>query len=118
MKKEQELVEKFVNSRNWENPKILKDLLLNIVEETGEAWNIIKWVDEKKQQELVVSHKDKFEDFIGDTLYLILRISNTTNVDAEIALKKTIKEYEQRFPKGTKSANILAGGTDLKYQKN
>ena len=40
----QERVKKFVNSRNWETPGVIKDLLLNIVEETGEAWMNMKKV--------------------------------------------------------------------------
>ena len=118
MDKEQELVKKFVDSRSWENPGAIKDLLLNIVEETGEAWNIIKWVDEEKGKELMEKNKEQFQDFIGDQLYLILRIANTAGVNAKKALQETIKEYEERFPVGTKNANVLAGGTDLKYQKN
>ena len=46
MKKAQESIAKFNLERGWEkDDKIIKDFLLNLCEECGEAWNIIKWVD-------------------------------------------------------------------------
>jgi len=114
----QEHVKEFVNSRNWESPGVIKDLLLNIVEETGEAWNIVKWVGPEEQEKLIQENKDSFKDFVGDQLFLLYRIANIAGVNAEEAVKETLDEYEKRFPvKETKGkhTNILAGGTDHKY---
>ena len=62
--------------------------------------------------------KDEVSDFIGDTLFLILKIANQSEVDAEKALQDTLDEYEKRMPpevmQKVKHANKLAGGVDNK----
>jgi len=116
--KAQEKISEFDKARGWEGKWYVKDLALNINEEIGELWNLIKWVDEAKQKQLAKEHIDKVSDFIGDTLFLILKIANQTNVDADKALQETLNEYEKRMPpkvmKKVKHANKLAGGVDNK----
>ena len=118
MRELQRAVKDFVDAREWETPGHMKDFLLNVCEECGEAWHIVKWVGTEKEAELIEKHKAEMLDFVGDQLYLIMRIANISGVDAEEALKATLKEYEGRFPvkeiKG-KHANLYAGGIDHKY---
>jgi 8-oxo-dGTP diphosphatase len=113
----QEEIKEFNDKREWSDPSCIKDLMLNFDEEIGEMWNLIKWLDAEKQQEMIAAHKDEVENFIGDMLYLILKIGYLCNVDSEKAISDVMKEYEQRFPadlvKG-KNGNIFAGGIDLK----
>ena len=117
----QDVVKKFNVDRDWlKNSDDVKDLLLNMCEESSEAWNLIKWVDLKKQKELINKQHDEWEDFVGDQLFLIFKIASIAGVDSEKAIKRTIKEYEERFPvdkiKG-KHSNLNASGIDLKYTK-
>jgi NTP pyrophosphatase (non-canonical NTP hydrolase) len=114
----QQRVRAFVDSREWEIPGRLKDLLLNIVEETGEAWNLIKWTGPEREDELIEKSRAEFKDFVGDVLYLVMRVANTTGVDAMQALEETLDEYESRFPQREvtgKTTNVHAGGIDHKY---
>lgn len=119
IKEAQEKIEKFDEERGWKGDWYLKDLSLNICEEVGELWNLIKWVNEEKQREIAEKNKKEIENFIGDTIFLILKIANKTKVDVEKALKETLSEYERRMPpekmKKAKHANIKAGGVDGKY---
>ena len=114
----QEKIRIFDKERGWENDWNLKDLSLNITEEIGEFWNLIKWVDEEKQKKIIDENKDKTSDFIGDTLFLVLKIANQSKIDAEKSLQETLKEYEKRMPaekiKIVEHANRLAGGIDNK----
>jgi len=122
MKDLQNKIRFFDEVRGWSNHWNVKDLLLNITEEGGEFWNIIKWVDDEKQKELANSHKDKISDYIGDTMFLLLKIANQTGVDASQALQNTLDEYEKRMPpevmKKVLHANKLAGGIDNKEFNN
>ena len=115
----QEKIKAFNDAREWSNPSIIKDLLLNMSEEIGEFWNIIKWVDVETQQRLIKENKEEVENFIGDMTYLTLKIAYLTDVDSKKAIEDVLAEYEQRFPvkllKG-KHANLKAGGIDLKKQ--
>ena len=78
MKSAQEQVKKFNEERNWGKESLwsMKDLMLNMVEETGEAWNIIKWLKDKELENAVKKNKAKFEDFVGDQLFLILKLAH------------------------------------------
>lgn len=118
MSEAQDRVKKFNDEREWGKFSEIKDLLLNMNEEIGEFWNIIKWVDVDKQKELIEKHKAEVENFIGDMEYLILKIATICGIDAEKETIKVVEEYEKRFPvdkiKKAKHANKLAGGIDEK----
>lgn len=114
----QDKLRMFDKARNWDNNWNIKDLLLNITEEGGEMWNMIKWIDEEKQKKVVKENMAEVSDYIGDTLFLILKIANQTGVDASQALQNTLDEYERRMPAGVMKAvghaNKRAGGVDSK----
>lgn len=115
----QEALKSFNDARDWSKPSSIKDLLLNMNEEIGEFWNLIKWVDTSTQQRLIKENKAEVENFIGDMLYLILKIAYLSEVDAEKGILDVLKEYEKRFPvEKTKGnhGNIRAGGIDLKKE--
>ncbi len=118
IKKAQDKIYEFDKERNWENTWNLKDLALNITEEVGEFWNLIKWIDTEKQKKVIEQNKDEASDFIGDTLFLILKLANKMKIDATQALINTLEEYERRMPpkimKEKKHANKFAGGYDNK----
>ena len=115
-----EFQKKFNEARGWnKDSRFLKDFLLNLCEESGEAWSIIKWIDGEKQKEVINANKDQFDDFIGDSLFLIFKIAWLLDIDPSGAYKKTLEEYEIRFPaekiKEVKHGNPIAGGMDNKH---
>jgi uncharacterized protein YabN with tetrapyrrole methylase and pyrophosphatase domain len=117
----QQEVADFNTVRGWDkDTKYLKDFLLNMCEEVGEAWSLIKWIDHEEQKKIFVEHKDQFKDFVGDQLFLILKVAWLLDINSGEALEETLAEYEQRFPiKETlekKHGNPLAGGIDNKQQ--
>ena len=116
----QHTIKTFNDERLWSNPNYIKDLLLNVVEEVGEARNIIKWLPETESLTLIQKNKEEWGDFIGQLQYLALKMAFLTGVDAEEELAKVMAEFAERFPinkvKGTHS-NTLAGGHDGKYAK-
>ena len=118
IKEAQDRIKKFDEARGWEDNWSIKDLLLNITEEGGEIWGLIKWVDDEKQKKVVNEKINEVSDYIGDTLFLLLKIANQTKVDASQALQNTLEEYEKRMPpeimKKVGHANKLAGGVDNK----
>jgi NTP pyrophosphatase (non-canonical NTP hydrolase) len=121
IKEAQNKIREFDIARGWEDNWNIKDLLLNITEEGGEMWSLIKWIDDEKQKQVVEGKKEDVSDYIGDTLFLLLKIANQTKVDAGQALQNTLDEYEKRMPpdvmKKVGHANKLAGGVDNKQDK-
>ncbi len=121
MEEIQNKIKEFNDLRGWSKHDSIKDLLLNMNEEIGEFWNLIKWVDVEKQIELIKNNKVTCEDFIGDMLYLVLKISYLCDVNSKKAINEVIQEYEQRFPINKvkdSHANLKAGGFDGKYSEN
>ncbi len=121
MKKAQEKVAKFNDERGWKaDSSKIKDFLLNMVEECGEAWNIIKWVDAETQKKLIKEHKDEFKDFVGDQLFLVLKVAYLLDIDSQEAFDEVMRKYEIRFPvdqlKKAGHGNVLAGGVDNKKE--
>lgn len=118
MSEAQDKVKKFNDEREWGKISEIKDLLLNMNEEIGEFWNIIKWVDADKQKELIEKNKSEVENFIGDMEYLTLKIAIICGIDAEKETIKVVEEYEKRFPidkiKKVGHSNTRAGGIDEK----
>ncbi len=118
IKELQDKIKEFDTARGWKDNWNIKDLLLNITEEGGELWDLIKWVDDEKQKQIISEKKEEVLNYIGDTLFLLLKIANQTKVDSEKALQDTLQEYEKRMPadkmKEVKHANKLAGGVDDK----
>jgi len=118
MKESQDKVKKFNEERNWGKVWELKDLLLNMNEEIGEFWHIIKWIDEEKQKKLIEENKSEVGNFVGDMSYLLLKIAAICGVNSEEELNKVLEEYEKRFPidkvKKFKHGNVKAGGIDNK----
>jgi NTP pyrophosphatase (non-canonical NTP hydrolase) len=118
MRNIQEKIKKFNEERDWGKVWEIKDLLLNMNEEIGELWHIIKWIDEEKQKEMIEKYKGEVGNFIGDMQYLLLKIAAICNIDSEEETLKVLEEYEKRFPvdkiKKFKHGNVKAGGIDEK----
>ena len=123
MDKLQKEVKNFVKARKW-NEDHLYDVLLNIHEEVDEFWNIVKHLGKDKDKQMlkkvIRQSREDIDDGIGDLLYLVLKLANMVNIDAEKAAKDRLKEFEERFPvKKLRGfhGNLRAGGIDYKYQK-
>ncbi|MBU0894731.1 MAG: hypothetical protein KKF48_00510 [Nanoarchaeota archaeon] len=120
IKELQNKLKEFDKARGWENDWNIKDLLLNITEEGGELWDLIKWIDTEKQKEVIKEKKEEASDYIGDSLFILLKMANQMDIDAQKALNETLNEYEKRMPpeimKKVKHANKHAGGIDNKQK--
>ncbi|MFH1585777.1 MAG: hypothetical protein ABIB79_03350 [archaeon] len=122
VKEFQEKIKKFDKARGWEKDWNIKDLCLNMNEEIGELWHLIKWVEEEKQKEVVKENQEEADNFIGDVLFIILKMANQLGTDAEKELQRVLDEYEKRMPaekmRKVGHANKLAGGHDNKDDDN
>lgn len=114
----QDRIKKFDVKRGWDNNWDLKDLCLNLNEEIGELWNLIKWVDDEKQKQVLKDNHAEAENFIGDALFIIFKMANQMGVNAKKSVVEVIEELEKRMPiekiKEIGHANKSAGGFDDK----
>ena len=114
----------FTDARKWAETYHVYGILLNMIEEIGEAWNVVKHLekDEKLLRKVITDSKVEMEDFVGDISFLIFKLAHVLDVDVETALDARLKEFETRFPADFMSKHMFAGnrrtgGIDNKYKK-
>jgi NTP pyrophosphatase (non-canonical NTP hydrolase) len=122
IKETQEIIAKFADERKWAETYQVYGILLNMIEEIGEAWNVVKHLEKDEQllRKVIVEGKDEMEDFVGDITFLVFKLAHVLDVDVDKALNDRLKEFEERFPAEFMKANSIAGnrragGVDLKY---
>ena len=115
-------VGKFVDARKWAETYHVYGIMLNMIEEIGEGWNVVKHLekDEVLLRKVITENHAELEDFIGDLNFLVLKLAHVLDVDAEKAVEERLKEFAGRFPedfmkKNSFAGNRRAGGIDLKY---
>ena len=124
IKEVQSIVGKFADERKWAETYQVYGILLNLIEEIGEAWNVVKHLekDEKMLAKVIIDSKEEMHDSIGDITFLVFKLAHVLKVDVEKALDDRLKEFEKRFPADFMKAHTFAGnrrvgGIDNKYDK-
>ena len=88
-------VKKFVDERNWQTPA--SDVLIHMVEELGEvARNVLKMKNYGGQHTSDANHNMGEE--LADVFYLLLKLSNESNVDLVEAFSQKMEKNSKRFP--------------------
>ena len=118
----QKEVATFTDGRKWAETYQIYGILLNMIEEVGEAWNIVKHLekDEALLKKVILESRSEMEDFIGDISFLLFKLAHVIGVDVETALDARFEEFKERFPADfmkahTFAGNRRAGGVDKKY---
>lgn len=112
----------FISERGWDKSAYINvyNMLCNIGEETGELWNLVKWMkSDEDLEKLIEKNNAEMIDGIGDLMWCVARLANTLGVDMQKAVEATHAEYETRFPVDivkTRHGNPKLGGYDGKYQ--
>lgn len=124
IKEMQKKIKDFINARKWGETYQVYGIMLNIIEEIGEAWNIVKHLEkeEDKLEKVIKDSQEELEDSIGDLTYLVFKLACVLKIDVQKAVEERLKEYEERFPadfmsKHTFAGNRRVGGVDYKYQR-
>ena len=72
---------------------------LDIVSELGElAKEILLQSDYGKK---TIDHSGRLEEEVGDTMFSLIALSNSFDIDMEVALDKVLKKYELRAHNGS-----------------
>ena len=72
---------------------------LDIVSELGEmAKEILLYSDYGKK---TIDHSARLEEEVGDIIFSLIALSNSLDIDMEVALDKVLKKYELRAHNGS-----------------
>jgi len=97
MKEIQEKIKKFCQENNLESP--IEHRVLDTMSELGEvAKEILKMSDYGKKS---IEYKKELKSELGDVLYSLITIANTSDINLEEALQQVLEKYEKRLKKGS-----------------
>jgi len=95
-----EIVNKFVEDRDWGKFHSPKELSIGIITEASELLEKFRFKSDKEIEELLNSpnKKEEISEEIADVLYFLLRFSHLYDIDLSTAMKDKIKKNELRYP--------------------
>ncbi len=97
MKKLQKRVKKFCEDNDMESP--VEHRVLDTISELGEVSKEILKMSNYGRKPFECNKEIKVE--LGDTLYSLITVANSLNIDLEDALKMVLEKYEKRLKKGS-----------------
>lgn len=115
-------IAKFTDARKWAETYQVYGIMLNMIEEIGEAWNVVKHLekDETLLRKVIDDSREEMKDFIGDISFLTFKLAHVLGVKVGESLEERLEEFEKRFPEDfmknhSFAGNRRAGGIDNKY---
>jgi|SRR3989344_6393308 len=95
IKELQEYINTFVNDRKWQTPA--SDILIHIFEELGEVARNVLCI-KNYGGEHTNDKKNNMDEELADLLYLLLKMSNESNVNLGKAFASKMEKNTKRFP--------------------
>lgn len=93
------IVERVVKERDWDNFHTIKNVIMNLVQESTELMEPFIWLSDKEAEELLkTDKKENIADEIGDVLFTIMMICQKTNINLGEAFLRKTKKIEKKYP--------------------
>jgi dCTP diphosphatase len=90
---------KFAQDRDWDQFHSIRNLLLALVGEVGEAAEIVQWTkDEDIHALLNDGGREKLAEELADILLYLVRVADKSGVDLEKAVKAKLALNAQKYP--------------------
>ena len=108
LKKLTNVLNKFINERDWETHHSPKNLVMALTGEVGELNECFQWLNEKQIEELK-NDPDKMvavEHEVADVFIYLFRLSQKMNINFEKAVYKKIELNKQKYPINSNKSEI------------
>jgi len=95
-----QLVERFVDRRDWQQFHSPKNLSMSVAIEAAELMEHFQWLSDQQSRQ-VADEPDKLErvaDELADVLYYTLAMANQLGLDLSTAMQKKMAKNEQKYP--------------------
>ena len=95
-----QLVENFVNQRNWQQFHAPKNLAMSLAIEAAELMEHFQWIDAEESRRLADDQQRRAEvaDELSDVLCYALAMANTLKIDLADAIRAKMVKNEQKYP--------------------
>jgi len=111
-----QLVQNFVDERDWRKYHNPKDLAISIAIEAAELMELFQWVSER-EVEKVLEEAERFtrlEEELADTIILCFNLANVLDIDVAKAVTKKVEKNQAKYPVDLVKGNYKKY-TTLKY---
>jgi NTP pyrophosphatase (non-canonical NTP hydrolase) len=93
------IVKKVVTDRDWDQFHTIKNLLMDLVQESTELMEPFIWLSDKESNDLLKTDKrEGVEDEIGDVLFALIMICQKTNIDLKKAFLNKVEKTKAKYP--------------------
>lgn len=95
-----QLIQDFVDERDWRKYHNPKDLAISIAIEAAELMELFQWVSERKVEK-VLEDAERFtrlEEELADIIILCFNLANVLNVDVAKAVTKKVEKNRAKYP--------------------
>jgi dCTP diphosphatase len=90
---------KIVEERDWEQFHGIKNLVMDLVQESTELMEPFIWLSDQESTDLLSSEKRQdVTDEIGDVFFVLLMICNKTNINLEEAFLQKMVKVRAKYP--------------------
>jgi len=93
-----DIIQKFINERDWKQFHSPKNVSANLSIEASELLEHFVWSDSKESFQDVEKHREDIEDEAADILYNILEFANVCNIDIAKALERKMEKNRKKYP--------------------
>lgn len=94
-----ELIDKFVEERDWKQFHNHKDMALSLVLEATEVLEHFQWkVGMDDIEKHVKENKEELADELADVMIYLLELANNSNIDIKSAVKDKLKKNALKYP--------------------
>jgi len=95
-----QLIQDFVDERDWRKYHNPKDLAISIAIEAAELMELFQWVSERKVEK-VLEDAERFtrlEEELADIIILCFNLANVLDVDVAKAVTKKVEKNRAKYP--------------------
>ena len=95
-----QLVQEFIDERDWAKYHNPKDLAISIAIEAAELMELFQWMGEKEAQS-ILENPERFarlEEELADIVILCLSLANVSSIDLARAVTKKLEKNRDKYP--------------------
>lgn len=102
-----QLIQDFVDERDWRKYHNPKDLAISIAIEAAELMELFQWVSERKVEKLLEDAErfTRLEEELADIIILCFNLANVLDVDVAKAVTKKVEKNRAKYPVGLVKGN-------------
>jgi len=95
-----QLVQQFIDERDWAKYHNPKDLAISIAIEAAELMELFQWMGEKEAQSILenAERSARLEEELADVIILCLSLANVSSIDLARAVTKKVEKNRDKYP--------------------